>query len=125
MRRCYSAHNPHFVRHVAEWKAAHPRRQVPKYFLCHVRCAGALERGSEGRCLLSPLPPKLVEEGARPVVESVQDVLTSSLLSSQARVFSVGARSWARCCADVGLEHAAVKHGIHQIGEKKCQERTS
>ena len=60
-----SSRNPDCACLVKDWQQKHPGATLPKAFLLHIRCAGALQR--DGPVLLAPLPAKLVVPGSHGV----------------------------------------------------------
>ena len=90
-----------------------PEEEKPLYFLTHLRWAGAIERGCEGRLLLHKLPFTLLVPGARPAVESLQDVRPTQFLEKLERPVTVhadGAKVWRSECTRQQLAFRNVVH---------------
>ena len=88
-----------FQPEIQTWKEKHRGKRAPKYFLCHVRIAGCIERGDHGKVLLCDLPIIPLAPGSRPPTESLQDVRHSGFFdrlvkSSATRVHADGNRAW-------------------------------
>lgn len=81
--------------------------------MTHVRWAGAVERGTNGKLLLHKLPFSLLTPGARPAVESLQDVRSTRFLEKIVRpccVHADGAKSWRSECRKFRLPFRNVVH---------------
>jgi hypothetical protein len=63
-----------FREEIAQWRQKHPGKKRPIYFLCHLRIAGCIECGAEGKVILKELPLVLLAPGSRPPTESLKDV---------------------------------------------------
>ena len=92
-----------------------------KYLLLHLRVAGILERGEEGRLILKELPHRLVSPGARPTPESNEDVTSSLLLERThhaAEIHADGARAWKSHANKLKRKFAQVQHNRVEFAAK-------
>ena len=83
VRKCpVSVQNRHLADEVSAWQSCHSKEKSKhKWLVLHVRVGGLVERGADGKSLLS-LPHRLVRPGAVPPTESIEDIRHSGLLTS-------------------------------------------
>ena len=89
------------------------KKQLPIYFLTHLRWAGCVERGEGGRLLLCQLDHILLQPGSCPATESLKDVRKTGFLKQLQRpctVYGDGAKSWKSECKRVRLCFRDVTH---------------
>ena len=106
-----------FQEEIAQWRQKHPGKKRPIYFLCHLRIAGCLERGADGKVILKELPLVLLAPGSRPPTESLKDVQHTGFFqfqrlvkSKKTRVHADGNKAWKSQALKQGFQFSAVSH---------------
>lgn len=115
---------------VRAWQQRFPRKQLPNYFLLHIRILGASQRGTN-KVKLAPCKWKLTSPCGKPPQESYDEISTSRILASiQARTscYIDGALGWKKAGKDwprKSLKWVVVKHSHAEFARKRRQGRTA
>ena len=115
---------------VRAWQQRFPRKQLPNYFLLHIRILGASQRGTN-KVKLAPCKWKLTSPCGKPPQESYDEISTSRILASiQARTscYIDGALGWKKAGKDwprKRLKWVVVKHSHAEFARKRRQGRTA
>ena len=115
---------------VRAWQNGFPRRQLPTYFLLHIRILGASQRGTNS-VKLAPCKWKLTSPWGKHPQESYDEISSSRILSSiQARTscYIDGALGWKKAGKDwprKSFKWVVVKHSHAEFTRKRGRARTA
>ena len=96
-----------FQEEIAQWTQKHPGKKRPIYFLCHLRIAGCLECGAEGKVILKELPLVFLAPGSRPHWFFSS---SSAWWNPKERVHADGNKAWKSQALKQGFQFSAVSH---------------
>ena len=115
---------------VRAWQNRFPRKQLPTYFLLHIRILGASQRGTN-KVKLAPCKWKLTSPCVKPPQESYDEICSSGILSSiHARTccYIDGALGWKKAGKDwphKSFKWVVVKHSRAEFTRKRPRARTA
>ena len=119
----FGASSQSFAPEIRKWQAKHKNARKPTHFICHLRVAGAIERGPAGRVLLDVLPLVALTPGARPPTESSHDVNQTRFFEKiqrgrGTRIHADGNRAWKAEAKKAGFQFSSVSHSRMQFVKK-------